>query len=103
MHVCNEELRDSNSPSSSPVVRVVKSRKLWWVDIARVGHLRYPYRISARKPLGKQPLRKPRGRRKIYIKVDIRTVDCNVCSWTEPAQNVLNSGLCFWWYLRSYC
>jgi hypothetical protein len=28
MHVCNEELRDSNSPSSSPVVRVVKSRKL---------------------------------------------------------------------------
>jgi hypothetical protein len=56
----NEELHDLYS--SSTIVRVTKSRRIWAGHVARMGEGIGVYRGLVRKPEGKRPLGRPRRR-----------------------------------------
>jgi hypothetical protein len=49
--------------SSPNIIRVIKSRKLRWVDhVTRMGERRNVYRVLVGKPEGRRPLGRPRRR-----------------------------------------
>jgi hypothetical protein len=51
----NEELRDLYSSPS--IIRIIKSRRVRWAGhVARMGEMRYTYRLLVGKPEGKRPL-----------------------------------------------
>jgi hypothetical protein len=67
----NEELH--NLYSSSSVIIMIKSRRMRWAwHVARMGEKRNAYRILLRRPEGKRPLGRPRGRWVDNIKIDRR-------------------------------
>jgi len=69
----NEELNDLYC--SPNIVRVIKSRRMRWVGhVARMGERRDVYRVLVRKAEGKRPLGRPKPRRKVKIKMDLREV-----------------------------
>jgi len=57
--VHKEELNDLYS--STNIFRVIKSRRMRWVDhVARMGERKDAYRLLVGKPEGKRPLGRPR-------------------------------------------
>jgi hypothetical protein len=45
-------------PSPS-IIRIIKSRRMWAVHVARMGEKRNVYRLLVGKPEGKRPLGRP--------------------------------------------
>jgi len=75
----NEEL--NNVYSSLIIVRVIRSRRIRWVDhVARMGEKKGVYRVLLGKPEGKRPLGKPSCRWEDNIKMDLEEVgwDCGL-------------------------
>jgi hypothetical protein len=64
---------DLHSLYSSPnIVRVIKSRRMWAVHVARTKDGRGVYRVLVGRPKGKRPLGRPRRRWEDNIKMDLR-------------------------------
>ena len=82
-------LRHINNPYSSPnIIRVIKSRRVRWAGhVARMGDSRGVHRVLVRKPEGKRPLGRPRGRWEDNIKMDLQEVGCRSVDWIELAQD----------------
>jgi hypothetical protein len=60
---------------SPNIVRVIKSRKMWWAgQVARMGEGRGVYRVLVGRPEGKRTLRRPRRGWKDSIKMDLREI-----------------------------
>jgi hypothetical protein len=91
----NDEL---HSQYSSPnIVRVIKSRRMRWVGhVVRMGEGRCVYRVLVRRPEGKRPLGRPRGRWEDNIKIDLREIGIDGVNWIRLAQ-----GRVQWWALVS--
>jgi hypothetical protein len=81
----NDEL---HSLYSSPnIVRVIKSRRMRWVDhVARMGEGRGAYRVLVGRPEGKRSLGRPRRRWEGNIKMDFREVGIDGVNWIRLAQ-----------------
>jgi hypothetical protein len=61
--------------SSTNIVRVVKSRRMRWLDMWHTGGGgRCVYRVSAGRPEGIRPLRRPRRRWEDNIELDLRGI-----------------------------
>jgi hypothetical protein len=91
----NEELSDLYSLPN--IVRVVKSRRMRWAGhVACMGQGRGVYRVLVGKPEGKRPLRRPRRRWEVNIKLDLQEVGGGCGDWMELAQD--RDG---WWALLS--
>jgi hypothetical protein len=82
----NEEL---NYLYSSPnIVRVIKSRRMRWVEhVARMGERRGVYIILVGKPKGKRPFVRPRPRLDDNIKMDLQEVGCGGMDWIDVFQD----------------
>jgi hypothetical protein len=66
--------------------RMIKSRRVRWAGyVARMGVKRNVYRILVRKPKGKRPLGRPRGRRVDNIKIDLREIRWDGMEWIDLA------------------
>ena len=73
---------------SPNTVRVIKTRKMRWVEhLARMGERRGVYRVLVRKPEGKRPLGGPRRIWEDNIKMDLQEVGCGGMDWIELAQD----------------
>jgi hypothetical protein len=68
----NEELNDLYS--SPNTIRVIKSRRMRWRHVARMGQKRGAYRILVGRLEGKRPLGRPRRRWEDNIKMDLQEV-----------------------------
>jgi hypothetical protein len=69
----------NNLYCSSNIFRVIKSRKMRWVEhVARMGERKGVYRVLAGKPEGKRPLGRHRRRWEDNIKMDLRKWDVDV-------------------------
>jgi hypothetical protein len=65
-----------NDISSSPNIRVIKSRGMRWAGhVARMGERRGTYRVLVWKPGGKRPCGRPRRRWEDNIKMDLKEVE----------------------------
>jgi len=81
----NEELNDLYC---SPVIRVVKSRRMRWAGhVTRMGERRGVYRVLLGKSEGKGPLGRPKRRWEDNIKMDLQEVGCGGMDWIELAQD----------------
>jgi hypothetical protein len=82
----NDEL---HSLYSSPnIVRVIKSTRMRWAGhLVCIGEGRGIYRVLVRRPEGKRPLGRPRGRQEDNIKMDLREIGIDVANWIWLAQN----------------
>ena len=56
------------------IVRVIKSRRMRWGDVARMGERRGVYRFLVGKTEGKRPLMRPMRRWEDNIKMNIQEV-----------------------------
>jgi hypothetical protein len=82
----NDEL---HSLYSSPnIVRVIKSRRMWWVGhVARKVEGRGVYRFFVGRPEGKRPLGRPGRRWEDNIKMDLRKIGIDGANWIRLAQD----------------
>jgi hypothetical protein len=77
----NEELH--NVHSSPSIIRMIKSRRMRWAGhVAQIGDKRNAYRIFVRKPGGKRPLGRSRGRQVGNNKMYIREIGWDGMGWT---------------------
>jgi hypothetical protein len=82
----NEELHDLYC--SSPVVRVIKSRRMRWAGhVAQMGEGRGVYKVLVGKPEGKRPMGRPRCKWEDNIKMDLHEVGCVGIDWIGLAQD----------------
>jgi hypothetical protein len=82
----NEELQ--NLYSSPSIIRIIKSRRMWWVGhVARMGEKRNVYRLLVRKLEGKRPLVSPRRRWIDNIKMDLLEIGLSVVDWIGLARD----------------
>jgi hypothetical protein len=66
---------------------VIKSeRMIWALDVARMGERRGIYRVLVGKPVGKRPLRRPRHKWEVNVKMDRQKVGCVGMDWIELAE-----------------
>jgi hypothetical protein len=72
----NEELR--NLYSSPSKIRIIKTTKMRWGHVARMGEKRNVYSLLVGKPEGKSPLGRPRRRWIDNIKMDLLEIGLNV-------------------------
>jgi hypothetical protein len=76
----NEELH--NLYSSADIIRQVKSRRMRWVGhVAHMGVERKVNKVLVGKPKGKRPLRRPRRRWEIGIRMDLREIGLGGVHW----------------------
>jgi hypothetical protein len=77
----NDELHSLYS--SLNIVRVIKSRRMWWVGhVARMGEGRGVHRVLVGRPESKRPLGRPRRRWEDNIKIDLREI------WIDGANRI---------------
>jgi hypothetical protein len=77
----NEELH--NLYTSPSIIRIIKSRRMRWVGhVARMGEKRNMYRLLVGKPEGKKPLGRPRHN----ITMDLLEIGLSVVDWIGLAQ-----------------
>jgi hypothetical protein len=68
-------------------IRVIKSRRMRWGHVARMGDRRGAYGILVGRPEGKRPLRRPRPRWDDNIKMDLEEVGWCGMDWIDLAQD----------------
>jgi hypothetical protein len=69
-------------------IYILKSRRMRWAGhVARMGEKRNSCRLLVRKPEGKRPLGRPRGRWMDNIKMDLLEIGVNVVDWIGLAQD----------------
>jgi hypothetical protein len=74
--------------SSPNIVRVIKSRRLRWVEhVAHMGEGRGVYRVLVGKPKGKRPLGRPRNKWEDNIKLDLRETGIDGANWIRLAHD----------------
>jgi len=84
LRVRNEEQNDLYT--SPNIVRVVKSRKMWWAGhVACKGESRGVYRVLVGTPERKRPLGRPRRRWEDNINIDLQEVGCEGMDWIDLA------------------
>jgi len=82
---------------SSPIVRVINSRRMSWAGhVARMDEGGSVYRVLVRRPEGKRPLGRPRRRWEDNIKMDLREIDINGGNWFQLAQDRVQ-----WWAIMN--
>jgi hypothetical protein len=82
----NEELNDLYS--STNIIRVIKSRRLRWAGhVAHMGEGRGAYMILVRRPDGRRPFGRLRGRWEDNIKMDLQEVEWDGVAWVDMAQD----------------
>jgi hypothetical protein len=82
----NDELH--NLHSSPNIVRVIKSRRMRWVEhVAHMGEGRGVYRVLVGRPKGKRPLGRPRHRWEENIKLDLGETGIDGANWIHLAQD----------------
>jgi hypothetical protein len=82
----NKELH--NLYSSPNIVRVIKSRRMWWAGhVARMGERRGVYRVLVGRPEWKRPLGRPRRRWEDNIKIDLTEIGIDGVNWIQLAQD----------------
>jgi len=82
----NEEFNDLYSSPS--VFRVIKSRRMKWVEhVGRVEERRGVYRLLVGKSEGRKLRGRPRRRWEDNIKMDLQEVGCGGMDWIELAQD----------------
>ena len=69
---------------SHNIVRVIKSRRLRWAGhVARMEEGRKVFKILTGKPTGKRPLRRPKRRWEVNIRMDLQEIGINVGNWAD--------------------
>jgi hypothetical protein len=81
----NEELHDLYSSRS--IIRIIKSRRMRWGHVARMGEKRAAYRLLAGEAEGKRPLGRPRCRWVDNIKMDLVEIGWSGVDWIGVAQD----------------
>jgi hypothetical protein len=82
----NDELH--NLYTSPSIIRMIKSMRMRRAGhVARMGENRNAYRTLMRKPQGKRPLRRPRRRWVVNIKIDLRETGWDGMDWIDLAQD----------------
>jgi hypothetical protein len=82
----NEGLRDLYS--SPCIIRIIKSRRMRWSGhVARMGEKRNANRSLVGKPEEKRPLRRPRCRWVVNIRMDLGEVGWGDVDWIGLAQD----------------
>ena len=81
----NEELNDLYC--SPNIVRVIKSRMRWAVNVARLGEQRGAYTVLLGKPVGRRLLGRPTPRWVDNIRMDLQEVGCGYMDWIGLVQN----------------
>ena len=74
------------------IVRVIKSRRMRWGDVARMGERRGVYRFLVGKTEGKRPLMRPMRRWEDNIKMNIQEVGWGAMDWMELARIETDGG-----------
>jgi hypothetical protein len=65
-----------------------KSRRMRWAGHeVRMGEKRDEYSILVGKPEGKRPLRRPKGRWVVNIRMDLREIGWDGVDWIDLAQD----------------
>jgi hypothetical protein len=59
----------------------------WAGHVVRIGEKRYMYRLLVGEPEGKRPLRRPKCRYVINIKIDLVELECGGVDWIGPVQD----------------
>jgi hypothetical protein len=82
----NEKLRDLYSSPSR--IRIIKSRRMIWAgNVTRIGEKRNAYSLLVGKPEGKRPLRRPRRRWVVNIRMDLGDLGWGDVDWIGLAQD----------------
>jgi hypothetical protein len=67
---------------------MIKSRRVRWAGhVARMGEMKYAYRILVGKPEGKRPLGSPRHRWVDNVKIVVRDIGWDGIDWINLAQD----------------
>jgi hypothetical protein len=69
------------------IIRQIKSRRMSWSDVARMGEERNLYKVLVGKPVGKKPLGRPRRRWEDGIRMDLREIGLGGVDWIRLAQD----------------
>jgi hypothetical protein len=70
------------------IVRVIKSRRMRWAGhVARMREGRSIYRVLVGRSEGKRPLGRPRHRREVNIKLDLREIGIDGANSVRLAQD----------------
>jgi hypothetical protein len=68
--------------SSPNIVRMIKSRKMWWVGhVGRMEERRSVYRVLVGRPEGKRPVARSMRRWEDNIKMDLREMGMGGVNW----------------------
>jgi hypothetical protein len=82
----NNELH--NLYSSPNIVRVIKSRRMWWAGhVARMGEGRGVYRVLVGRPEDKRPLGRPMRRWEDNIKLGLMEIWIDGANWIRLVQD----------------
>ena len=66
----------------------LKSTRLRWAGhVARIEEVRSAFKALIGKPTGKRPLRRPRLRWEVNIRMDLKEMGINSRNWVDSAQN----------------
>jgi hypothetical protein len=74
--------------SSTNIVRVIKVRRLRWAGyVAHMWKGRYVYRFSVGRPKFKRPRGRPRHRKEVNFKLDLRETGIDGANWIQLSQH----------------
>jgi hypothetical protein len=67
---------------------MIKSRRMRWAGhVTRMGERRNAYRILVGEPEGQRPLGRPRRRRVVNIKIDLKEIEWSGMDWIDLAMD----------------
>jgi hypothetical protein len=74
--------------SSPSIIKIIKYRRIIWAEhVARMGEKTNAYKLLVGKPEGKRPLRRPRCRWVVNIRMDLVEVGWGDVNWIGLAQD----------------
>jgi hypothetical protein len=77
-----------NLYSSQNIIRMIKSRRMRWTGhVTCMGEKMSSYTILVGKPEGRRPLRRPKHRLEVNVKMDFREIGWGGMDWIHLAQD----------------